>query len=194
MRKMTAVLLAAGMLLAISTSVMAEVQNVRLGGDIRTRMYYTKGLYSVDVDEKKDDFFFRQRTRVSAEADLTDNVWVVSTVEADGVWGQQVVVGVVAQPQLEHGVQVHKKRFARLQLTSRGRRAGSRRQAGPVSRCDLVAAGEGPLPLAARFAHGMGRQPGELGLGFPAPRLKLAKLKQEFIPVVYSLLQAPQMF
>ena len=91
MRKATAVLLAVGMLLAISTSVMAEVQNVRLGGDIRTRMYYTKGLYSVDVDEKKDDFFFRQRTRVSAEADLTDNVWVVSTVEADGVWGQQVV-------------------------------------------------------------------------------------------------------
>ncbi len=91
MRKMMVVLLAALMLFGVSFAVKAEVQNVRLGGDIRARMYYDKNLNTVDTDEDRDDFFFRQRTRISAEADLTDNVWVVSTVEADGVWGQQVV-------------------------------------------------------------------------------------------------------
>jgi len=91
MRKMMVVLLAALMLFGVSFAVKAEVQNVRLGGDIRARMYYDKNLNTVDMDENRDDFFFRQRTRISAEADLTDNVWIVSTVEADGVWGQQVV-------------------------------------------------------------------------------------------------------
>jgi len=91
MKKMMVVLLAALMLFSVSSMLKAEVQNVRLGGDIRTRMYYTKNLNSVDLEEKRDDFFFRQRTRISAEADLTDNVWVVATVEADGVWGQEVV-------------------------------------------------------------------------------------------------------
>lgn len=92
MRRLITALLVLGMLTAFSATLKAEVQNVRLGGDIRTRMYYTKNLYSVDLEDNKDDFFFRQRTRVSAEADLTDNIWVVTTVEADGVWGQQVVV------------------------------------------------------------------------------------------------------
>ncbi|HDL63832.1 MAG TPA: hypothetical protein ENH12_00435, partial [Proteobacteria bacterium] len=91
MRKMMVVLLAALMLFGVSFAVKAEVQNVRLGGDIRTRMYYAKNVNTVDLEEDRDDFFFRQRTRISAEADLTDNVWIVSTVEADGVWGQQVV-------------------------------------------------------------------------------------------------------
>ena len=91
MRRLITALLVLGMLMAFSATLKAEVQNVRLGGDIRTRMYYTKNLYSVDQEEDKDDFYFRQRTRVSAEADLTDNVWVVTTVEADGVWGQQKV-------------------------------------------------------------------------------------------------------
>ncbi|MDP8214693.1 MAG: alginate export family protein [Candidatus Euphemobacter frigidus] len=91
MRRLITALLVLGMLAAFSATLKAEVQNVRLGGDIRTRMYYTKNLYSVDQEDDQDDFFFRQRTRVSAEADLTDQIWVVSTVEADGVWGQQVV-------------------------------------------------------------------------------------------------------
>ncbi|MFH1039218.1 MAG: alginate export family protein [PVC group bacterium] len=92
MRRLMAVLLAAALLIGAASTLQAEVQNVRLGGDIRTRAYYTKNLYSVDSTEKADDFYFRQRTRVSSEADLTDNIWAVATVEADGVWGQQVVV------------------------------------------------------------------------------------------------------
>jgi hypothetical protein len=92
MKRLTAVLMAAAMIVAISSTALAAVQNVRLGGDIRTRAYYTKNLYSVDSTTDHDDFYFRQRTRVSAEADLTDNVWAVATVEADGLWGQKRVV------------------------------------------------------------------------------------------------------
>lgn len=91
MKRLTAVLLAAAMIVAVSSTATAAVQNVRLGGDIRTRAYYTKNIYSVDSETDHDDFYFRQRTRVSAEADLTDNVWAVATVEADGLWGNQVV-------------------------------------------------------------------------------------------------------
>lgn len=91
MKKLMAVLLAAVLVASVSSAALAAVQNVRLGGDIRTRAYYTKNLYSVDSETDNDDFYFRQRTRVSAEADLTDNVWVVATVEADGLWGNQRV-------------------------------------------------------------------------------------------------------
>ncbi|MDP8235328.1 MAG: alginate export family protein, partial [Candidatus Erginobacter occultus] len=91
MKRLTAVLLAAAMIVVISSTALAAVQNVRLGGDIRTRAYYTKNLYSVDSTTDHDDFYLRQRTRVSAEADLTDNVWAVATVEADGLWGRQRV-------------------------------------------------------------------------------------------------------
>lgn len=91
MKRMMSVLLAAVMFVAVASTAPAAVQNVRLGGDIRTRAYYTKNLNSVGQDTDFDDFYFRQRTRVSAEADLTDNVWAVATVEADGLWGKQVV-------------------------------------------------------------------------------------------------------
>lgn len=91
MKRMMSVLLAAAMFVAVASTAMAAVQNVRLGGDIRARAYYTKNIYSVDQETDSDDFYFRQRTRVSAEADLTDNVWAVATVEADGLWGKQVV-------------------------------------------------------------------------------------------------------
>ncbi len=91
MKRLMSVLLAVTLLLGVSAALKAEVQNVRLGGDIRTRAYYTKNLYSVDSTEQTDDYYIRQRTRVSAEADLTDNVWAVSTVEADGDWGQKIV-------------------------------------------------------------------------------------------------------
>jgi hypothetical protein len=91
MKKLMAVLLAAALVASVSSATLAAVQNVRLGGDIRTRAYYTKNLYSVDSETDADDFYLRQRTRVSAEADLTDNVWAVATVEADGLWGDQVL-------------------------------------------------------------------------------------------------------
>ncbi len=91
MKKVLAVLLAAAMIASASSAAYAAVQNVRLGGDIRTRAYYNRNLFSVDDTEKHEDFYIRQRSRLSVEADLTDNVWAVATVEADGLWGQEVV-------------------------------------------------------------------------------------------------------
>lgn len=91
MKKLLVLLIAVGMLGLFSTALLAEVQNVRLGGDIRVRGFYTKNLYDLDSNSDDDDFYIRQRSRISAEADLTDNVWAVATVEADGSWGQEVV-------------------------------------------------------------------------------------------------------
>jgi len=89
MRKMFVFCLALSMLFIGSSLLKAEVQNVRLGGDIRTRFYYTKNLYDLDSDSDDDDYYVRQRSRISAEADLTDNIWAVATVEADGLWGYE---------------------------------------------------------------------------------------------------------
>lgn len=92
MKKVMAVLLAAAMIASASSAAYAAVQNVRLGGDIRTRAYFTRNLDSVDITDKDDDIYFRQRSRLSVEADLTDNVWAVATVEADGLWGRNRAV------------------------------------------------------------------------------------------------------
>ncbi len=91
MKKIVVAVMAFALVFALSTGLMAEVQNVRLGGDIRARMYYTKNLYDMGNDTDDDDFYFMQRSRISAEADLTDNVWAVATVEADGNWGYKGV-------------------------------------------------------------------------------------------------------
>ena len=91
MKKILVLFLAAVFCLVAAQSLWAEVQNVRLGGDIRIRAYGTRDLYNLDSDTDDDDFYLRQRTRVSAEADLTDNIWVVTTVEADGMWGRKTV-------------------------------------------------------------------------------------------------------
>lgn len=90
MKRLVLAILALAAIFALGRDLKAEVQNVRLGGDIRTRFYYTKNLYDLTSDADDDDFYIRQLSRVSAEADLTDNVWAVATVEADGVWGQYV--------------------------------------------------------------------------------------------------------
>jgi hypothetical protein len=90
MKRLVLAILALAAIFALGKDLKAEVQNVRLGGDIRTRFYYTKNLYDLSSDGEDDDFYIRQLSRVSAEADLTDNVWAVATVEADGVWGQSV--------------------------------------------------------------------------------------------------------
>ena len=74
-------------------------------------------------------------------------------------------MGVVAQPQLEHGVQVYHEGLAGLQRPPGSRRARAGGQPGAIPGGDLVAAGEGPLPLAPCLAHGVRRQPGDLGLG-----------------------------
>ena len=72
--------------LAINT--FADVQNIRLSGDIRIRAYYLNG---TDIENSGknggDAAFISQRTRVSVEADLEDHVLVVVTLKAEGLWG-----------------------------------------------------------------------------------------------------------
>lgn len=70
--------------LAINT--FADVQNIRLSGDLRIRGYY---LGNVGADNKRDESFISQRTRVSVEADLEDHVLVVVTLKAEGLWGRE---------------------------------------------------------------------------------------------------------
>lgn len=71
----------------------ADVQNIRISGDVRLRGYY---LNSAGVDLAGGTFqqtpgdtqLFVQRTRVSLAADLADHVLVVVTLKTDGIWGQ----------------------------------------------------------------------------------------------------------
>ena len=75
--------------LAINT--FADVQNIRLSGDIRIRAYYLANAAENEgtTPEKfqSDSAFISQRTRVSVEADLEDHVLVVVTLKAEGTWG-----------------------------------------------------------------------------------------------------------
>lgn len=74
--------------LAINT--FADVQNIRLSGDIRIRGYFLNnaGGDPITGDQVKGDAaFLSQRTRVSVEADLEDHVLVVVTLKAEGRWG-----------------------------------------------------------------------------------------------------------
>lgn len=72
---------ALALVIAITTSAYAEVQNVRVGGDIRIRGYY------MDPGSADKAGLVNQRTRVIVEADLTDNVSTCVAVDANGQWG-----------------------------------------------------------------------------------------------------------
>ena len=67
----------------------ADVQNIRLSGDIRIRGYYLANVAGDAVEDqvKLEDSFITQRTRVCVEADLEDHVLVVVTLKAEGQWG-----------------------------------------------------------------------------------------------------------
>ena len=74
----------------LAVNTFADVQNIRLSGDVRIRGYYLNG---TDVNPNNghnglDEAFISQRTRVSVEADLEDHVLVVVTLKAEGDWGQ----------------------------------------------------------------------------------------------------------
>lgn len=80
-------------LAAMTSSTFADVQNIRLSGDVRVRGYYLanandNGENSYDVN-RRDNSFIIQRTRVKIEADLEDHVLVVVTLKAEGQWGQE---------------------------------------------------------------------------------------------------------
>ncbi len=68
----------------LTSKTFADVQNIRLSGDIRVRGYF---LDSAGPDNSGNDSFISQRTRVSVEADLEDHVLVVVTLQAEGEWG-----------------------------------------------------------------------------------------------------------
>src|SRR5256885_14862911 len=70
----------------LASKTFADVQNIRLSGDVRLRGYYLNG--TDGSDQNKDAAFISQRTRVSVEADLEDHVLVVVTLKAEGDWGQ----------------------------------------------------------------------------------------------------------
>jgi len=73
----------------LASQTFADVQNIRLSGDIRLRGYYLNG-EDFNTGTGHNDFdasFISQRTRVSVEADLEDHVLVVVTLKAEGDWG-----------------------------------------------------------------------------------------------------------
>ena len=82
----------------LAVSTFADVQNIRISGDVRLRGYYLNnagadlagGTYQ---QTSGDTQLFEQRTRVSLEADLADHVLVVTTLRVDGIWGQTAGLG-----------------------------------------------------------------------------------------------------
>jgi hypothetical protein len=83
MKRIGAVIALAAVALLAGKSY-ADVQNIRLSGDIRVRGYY---LNRADAGNVIDDNFISQRTRITCEADLEDHVLVVVTLKAEGLWG-----------------------------------------------------------------------------------------------------------
>jgi hypothetical protein len=77
--------LAAG--LGLAANSFADVQNIRLSGDIRIRGYYLANTAEGDNSLQSEAAFISQRTRVCVEADLEDHVLVVVTLKAEGLWG-----------------------------------------------------------------------------------------------------------
>jgi hypothetical protein len=80
---------------AMATSSFADVQNIRLSGDIRIRGYYLANANG-EFDTTTGDLiggadsstaFISQRTRISVEADLEDHVLVVVTLSGESLWG-----------------------------------------------------------------------------------------------------------
>ena len=98
MKRLTLVAAIVGFMALVAASY-AEVQSVRLSGELRIRGYWTNNMTTLGAvrDDKSghqggnSDTFIAQRTRVSVEWDLTDHVLVVATLQAQGVWGTSAV-------------------------------------------------------------------------------------------------------
>jgi len=90
---------------AVATSSFADVQNIRLSGDIRVRGYY---LENANVNNDASTAFITQRTRVSVEADLEDHVLVVVTLSGESLWGGANETGVTAGAGTWSGSQINR--------------------------------------------------------------------------------------
>lgn len=95
MKRLTLVAVTVAFLGIVAASY-AEVQQVRLSGELRIRGYWTQNMAGLDkrgFDWGEGDFvsdsdtYIAQRTRVTVEADLEDHVLVVLTLESQGTWG-----------------------------------------------------------------------------------------------------------
>ncbi|GEM_PF-627332 len=95
MKRLTLVAVMVAILAAVAPSY-AEVQHVRLSGELRLRAYWTKNLSNLgrqDEDDDDDDTtnendtYVNQRTRVTIESDVDDNIMVVVTFQAQNDWG-----------------------------------------------------------------------------------------------------------
>jgi hypothetical protein len=90
---------------ALATSSFADVQNIRLSGDIRVRGYY---LLNADSNNDSSSAFITQRTRVSVEADLEDHVLVVVTLSGESLWGGINEPNTTAGPGTWSGSQINR--------------------------------------------------------------------------------------
>ena len=87
MKKLWLVVVLAG-LTGLSSKAFADVQNIRISGDIRIRGYFIDSAGETGgAQDTSNASFISQRTRVSVEADLEDHVLVVVTLQAEGEWG-----------------------------------------------------------------------------------------------------------
>jgi hypothetical protein len=70
----------------LTSKTFADVQNIRLSGDIRIRAYFLDSVSDNGTlgTQGGNATFISQRTRVSVEADLEDHVLVVVTLQAEG--------------------------------------------------------------------------------------------------------------
>jgi hypothetical protein len=62
----------------------ADVQNIRLGGNIRMRGYY---LANASDNNDGSTAFVTQRTTIIVEADLADHVFVLVSLDGESLWG-----------------------------------------------------------------------------------------------------------
>lgn len=89
MKKVTLMVVGLVALVAMATQSFADVQNIRLSGDVRIRGYYFNYGDNDNIGHA-DGSLVAQRTRVTVEADLEDHVLVVVTLKAEGLWGREL--------------------------------------------------------------------------------------------------------
>ena len=68
--------------------VFAEVQNVKVSGDVRLRGYTQDKIPTLTEDSERFGYV-EQRVRVKVESDLTDNVSAVARIAGNDVWGRE---------------------------------------------------------------------------------------------------------
>ncbi len=75
-------------LTGLAYNTYADVQNIRLSGDIRIRGYWLNNAADLDNSSSpNEDSYISQRTRITVEADLEDHVLVVVSLRGEGLWG-----------------------------------------------------------------------------------------------------------